>query len=97
MIWRELVPYGHAGGVAQVDELLAGQAAAQGREHREAADPRIEDRDRPRVGHGATSSGLGASGRERSRWPSVFTCCPPNSSWTRRTAGQFATTLFTVA
>ena len=86
-----------ARGVAEVDEALGRQTPLQGGEHRQAADPRVEDRDRPRVGHGATSSGLGASGRERSRWPSVATCCPPKSSWTRRTAGQFATTLFTVA
>ncbi len=84
---RGLGAVGKAGGVSEVEVVLARHPLAQGLENREPADAGVED---PDLTHDrAIKRLLRTNGFDRSRWPvRVVTSCPPKRIWTAETSGQ---------
>ena len=95
---RGLRAVGQPGGVAEIEQTLARQAALERRGDRQSPDARVEDADRPRVAHEASRSARNRSGCPVSTWPaSEDRCTPFQSSTTRLASGTFRSTVWTTA
>ena len=86
---------GNAGGVAEVDQILAGQTVMQGAQDGQPAQPRIEDPDGSLLGLRLTYSHLrGSKGRSMVRLPArVSTWAPSTRMVQLRVSGKFRATV----